>query len=148
MKLEMTGQMRLEQRMKLAPHMIQSMEILQLPILALQERIEQELNSNPVLEIDEPDDSDNEQAVQEQPERIVALKVLRPYVASRSALRRFQFAAQRRRCDQAPLPCPKSMPLRFSAPSAVKLRPAPPRTSVGGGPAASARRARRAWGPR
>ena len=54
MKLEMKGQIRLEQRMKLAPHMIQSMEILQLPILALQERIEQELNSNPVLEIDEP----------------------------------------------------------------------------------------------
>jgi RNA polymerase sigma-54 factor len=54
MKLEMTGQMRLEQRMKLAPHMIQSMEILQLPILALQERIEQELNSNPVLETEEP----------------------------------------------------------------------------------------------
>jgi RNA polymerase sigma-54 factor len=54
MKLEMHGQMRLEQQMKLAPHMIQSMEILQLPMLALQERIEQELNSNPVLEIDEP----------------------------------------------------------------------------------------------
>jgi len=50
----MTGQMRLEQRMALAPRMIQSMEILQLPILALQERIEQELNSNPVLEIEEP----------------------------------------------------------------------------------------------
>jgi RNA polymerase sigma-54 factor len=54
MKLEMTAQMRLEQKLKLAPHMIQSMEILQLPILALQERIEQELNSNPVLETDEP----------------------------------------------------------------------------------------------
>jgi len=53
MKLEMRGQMRLEQRMKLAPHMIQSMEILQLPILALQERIEQELNNNPVLELEE-----------------------------------------------------------------------------------------------
>ncbi len=38
--------------MKLAPHMIQSMEILQLPILALQERIEQELDSNPVLEME------------------------------------------------------------------------------------------------
>ncbi len=54
MKLEMRGQMRLEQQMKLAPHMIQSMEILQLPMLALQERIEQELNSNPVLESEEP----------------------------------------------------------------------------------------------
>jgi RNA polymerase sigma-54 factor len=54
MKMEMSGQMRLEQHMKLAPHMIQSMEILQLPILALQERIEQEINSNPVLELVEP----------------------------------------------------------------------------------------------
>jgi len=53
MKLEMRGEMRMEQRMKLAPHMIQSMEILQLPILALQERIEQELNSNPVLEAED-----------------------------------------------------------------------------------------------
>ena len=42
--------MRLEQRMKLAPRMIQSMEILQLPTLALEERIDQELASNPVLE--------------------------------------------------------------------------------------------------
>jgi len=58
MKLEMRGQMRLEQRMKLAPHMIQSMEILQLPILALQERIEQELNSNPVLETEQPENPD------------------------------------------------------------------------------------------
>ena len=49
----MTGQMRLEQRMKLAPRMIQSMEILQLPTLALLEKIEAELNSNPVLETEE-----------------------------------------------------------------------------------------------
>ncbi len=59
MKLEMRGQMRLEQQMKLAPHMIQSMEILQLPLLALQERIEQELNSNPVLEADEIPEQDD-----------------------------------------------------------------------------------------
>jgi len=58
MKLEMSGQMRMEQRMKLAPHMIQSMEILQLPILALQERIEQELNGNPVLELEEAGNPD------------------------------------------------------------------------------------------
>jgi RNA polymerase sigma-54 factor len=50
MKMQMTGQMRMEQRMKLAPRMIQSMEILQLPLLALLERIEAELNNNPVLE--------------------------------------------------------------------------------------------------
>ena len=55
MKMEMHGTMRMEQRLKLAPHMIQSMEILQLPILALQERIEQELDSNPVLELAEPE---------------------------------------------------------------------------------------------
>jgi len=65
MKLEMTGQMRLEQKMKLAPRMIQSMEILQLPILALQERIEQELNGNPVLEVDEPQSDSAEQVPEE-----------------------------------------------------------------------------------
>lgn len=53
MKLSMTGQMRMEQRMKLAPRMIQSMEVLQLPLIALQEKIEAELNSNPVLEVAE-----------------------------------------------------------------------------------------------
>ena len=63
----MRGQMRMEQRMKLAPHMIQSMEILQLPILALQERIEQELNNNPVLEIAEPESPDEAEAAPEEP---------------------------------------------------------------------------------
>ena len=38
----------------LAPRMIQSMEILQLPMLALQERIQQELLTNPTLEMEEP----------------------------------------------------------------------------------------------
>ena len=65
MKLEMRGQMRMEQRMKLAPHMIQSMEILQLPILALQERIEQELNSNPVLEMEEEESPEQTDSTQE-----------------------------------------------------------------------------------
>ena len=40
---------------KLAPRMIQSMEILQLPVMALQERIEQEMNENPLLELQETD---------------------------------------------------------------------------------------------
>jgi RNA polymerase sigma-54 factor len=40
----------MSQQMKLAPRMIQSMEILQLPLMALQERIEQELAENVVLE--------------------------------------------------------------------------------------------------
>ncbi len=46
--------MRMSQQMKLAPRMIQSMEILQLPMLALQERLEQELESNVALEVVEP----------------------------------------------------------------------------------------------
>src|SRR5436305_11433554 len=45
--------------MILAPRMIQSMEILQLPIMALQERIQQELQENPVLEL--RDSSDEQQ---------------------------------------------------------------------------------------
>jgi RNA polymerase sigma-54 factor len=44
------------QQMVLAPRMIQSMEILQLPIMALQERMEQELQENPVLELRELDE--------------------------------------------------------------------------------------------
>ena len=47
--------MRMEQRQLLTPRMIQSMEILQLPLMALEERIEQELVSNPVLELREPE---------------------------------------------------------------------------------------------
>jgi RNA polymerase sigma-54 factor len=56
MRLDTTQQMRLTHQMILAPRMIQSMEILQLPIMALQERIQQELQENPVLEIKETDD--------------------------------------------------------------------------------------------
>ncbi len=67
MKLEMRPDMRLEQKMKLAPRMIQSMEILQLPILALQERIEQELNSNPVLEMEEPSGLEEAGSIDQEP---------------------------------------------------------------------------------
>ncbi len=55
MRLSFGMEARQVQTQKLAPKMIQSMEILQLPILALQERIEQEMNENPMLEIDEAD---------------------------------------------------------------------------------------------
>src|SRR5215470_10730564 len=50
MQLSFSQQMKMSQQMKLAPRMIQSMEILQLPIMALQERIAQELEENPMLE--------------------------------------------------------------------------------------------------
>jgi RNA polymerase sigma-54 factor len=43
--------MRMDQRQVLTPRMIQSMEILQLPLGALEERIDQELQQNPVLEV-------------------------------------------------------------------------------------------------
>src|ERR1700704_3385733 len=51
MRLDTSMSQRMEQKMILAPRMIQSMEILQLPIMALQERIQQELQENPVLEL-------------------------------------------------------------------------------------------------
>ena len=50
MRLSFGQQLKMAQKQILAPRMIQSMEILQLPILALQERIEQEIEENPVLD--------------------------------------------------------------------------------------------------
>ncbi|MCA9225499.1 MAG: RNA polymerase factor sigma-54 [Planctomycetales bacterium] len=55
MRLSLGMEARQVQVQKLAPRMIQSMEILQLPIMALQERIEQEMNENPLLEVQEVD---------------------------------------------------------------------------------------------
>jgi|TARA_R110000782_G_scaffold19101_4_gene51997 RNA polymerase sigma-54 factor len=53
MRFEHSQHMKLGQHMKLAPRMIQSMEILQMPLAELRERIEQELESNPILELTE-----------------------------------------------------------------------------------------------
>ncbi|TWT61775.1 RNA polymerase factor sigma-54 [Rubinisphaera italica] len=44
--------------MKLAPRMIQSMEILQMSVMALQEKIDQELEENVVLEVTDPKQKD------------------------------------------------------------------------------------------
>lgn len=52
-------------QLQLAPRMIQSMEILQLPIMALQERIQEELQTNPVLELQE-DSAENGRIVEEE----------------------------------------------------------------------------------
>ncbi|MEM7681181.1 MAG: RNA polymerase factor sigma-54 [Planctomycetota bacterium] len=59
MRLDTGQNLRIDQRMKLAPRMIQSMEVLQMPQAALEERIEQELGSNPTLELAEvgPDEA-------------------------------------------------------------------------------------------
>src|ERR1044071_6001729 len=53
MRFDYSQSMRLGQTMKLAPRMIQSMEILQMPLNELEERIEQELESNATLEVAE-----------------------------------------------------------------------------------------------
>ncbi|MEE2907550.1 MAG: RNA polymerase factor sigma-54 [Planctomycetota bacterium] len=71
MRFETSQQMKLGQQMKLSPRMIQSMEILQMPILALQERIDQELETNIALEVNEeeatgPTESDREGDIETQ----------------------------------------------------------------------------------
>jgi RNA polymerase sigma-54 factor len=57
MQLNLNQTQRMGQVLVLAPRMIQSMEILQLPSMALQERILQELQENPVLELRDAEDS-------------------------------------------------------------------------------------------
>lgn len=68
MRLSIGQHLQQKQVQTLAPRMIQSMEILQLPIIALQERIDQELAENPLLEIQEedpniPDPKDDDEKV-------------------------------------------------------------------------------------
>ena len=53
MRFETSQHMKMGQHMKLAPRMIQSMEILQMPLAELEERIERELESNATLEVAE-----------------------------------------------------------------------------------------------
>ncbi|MCB9881949.1 MAG: RNA polymerase factor sigma-54 [Planctomycetes bacterium] len=71
MKLAITQQARMEQRLVQSPQMIQAMQILQLPSLDLAERIEQELSENPCLEQKEngrvEEAPAEEQATQEEP---------------------------------------------------------------------------------
>ncbi len=66
MHMNFSQQMRMSQQMKLAPRMIQSMEILQLPIMELQERIDQEMDENPTLlaEHDLDGESDTERNIE------------------------------------------------------------------------------------
>ena len=51
MRLDMTQGMKLRQDMRLTPQLIQSMEILQLPAMELEERIRAEMEKNPALEM-------------------------------------------------------------------------------------------------
>jgi RNA polymerase sigma-54 factor len=59
MSMSMNLRPEMSLQMRLAPRMIQSMEILQMPIMALQEKLQQELQENPVLELKEVDPADN-----------------------------------------------------------------------------------------
>ncbi len=68
MRMSFGLEQKLVQKQVLAPRMIQSMEILQLPVLALQEKIEQEMNENPMLEIQEQDGTETEESPREEPE--------------------------------------------------------------------------------
>jgi RNA polymerase sigma-54 factor len=62
MQLNLGTSMR--QELSISPRMIQSMEILQLPVMALQERIEHELQENPVLEERSPGEDEEGSADQ------------------------------------------------------------------------------------
>src|ERR1043166_7414960 len=72
MQLNTSLSHRMELRTVIAPRMIQSMEILQLPIMALQERIEHELQENPVLEM--RDTESEEETTAEEPEAAIAVE--------------------------------------------------------------------------
>jgi RNA polymerase sigma-54 factor len=66
MRLDTSLQQKMQLKQILAPRMIQSMEILQLPTMELSERIEQEWEENPVLDIrDGVKDEENEDTVVE-----------------------------------------------------------------------------------
>ncbi|MDR2172432.1 MAG: RNA polymerase factor sigma-54 [Planctomycetaceae bacterium] len=60
MRFTFGQEQRLEQKQILTQRMIQSMEILQLPLLQLEERIEAELEKNPLLELDNEIESSDE----------------------------------------------------------------------------------------
>ena len=53
MRMSFGQEMRMAQKQVLAPRMIQSMEIPQLPLMALEERIEHEIQNNETLEVEE-----------------------------------------------------------------------------------------------
>ena len=71
MRLDLSSQLRLQQQMKLSPRIIQAMEVLQLPTVALEERVDAELQANPVLELEDggADEPRSEDPPDDGPER-------------------------------------------------------------------------------
>ena len=64
MKFNLGQQLKTGQQLNLAPRIIQTMEIMQLPLPALEEKIAQELESNIALELadSEPDELNEERS--------------------------------------------------------------------------------------
>ena len=75
MRFDLSQKLRTSQQLRLAPRLIQSMEVLQMPLAQLQERVEQELERNVAIEQVEPQAGDEdgaqpqEQVEQEIPEK-------------------------------------------------------------------------------
>jgi len=67
MRMEALLQISQKMQLKLAPQVIQSIEILQLPLMALRNRLDQELVENPLLEREEPDAAGDEVEVAAEP---------------------------------------------------------------------------------
>jgi len=59
MRMDASLHLRQEMRMRLAPQIIQSIEILQLPLIELRQRVDQELTENPMLErLESPEEAE------------------------------------------------------------------------------------------
>jgi RNA polymerase sigma-54 factor len=67
MDLKMGQHVQTGQQLKLAPRIIQTMEIMQLPLPALEEKIEQELESNIALELADAEPQDEESSLSDTP---------------------------------------------------------------------------------
>ena len=88
MKMQSSLLPQLQQKLKLSPQIIQSIEILQLPLMALVEHIQQEMVDNPVLEevVDEKKDenlkesADAAQTTREDEKVTKLINLLRPRI--------------------------------------------------------------------
>ena len=111
--MEMSLRPALEQRMRLAPQIIQSIEILQMAILDLQERIAQEMLENPVLEVTErtveaevPEEKEAPREAASEFERLQGMSDEWRDYFSQVAVRPSQDAADRKMEAMASVPAP------------------------------------------
>ena len=103
MRFDTRQSMKMGQQMKLAPRMIQSMEILQMPLADLLERIEQELEGNIALEIAEPaSDAEGATAQSEPQEQDESFERLDDYASDHPDAVDNEFDARRERTWDRP----------------------------------------------